>query len=97
MKLVSVKDTVIVDFHADWCRPCHMLDPIIREAVNATDGTTLVRVDVDECPKTASQFQIASIPAVFALKDGVVAGKFVGALPKTAVREFVEKYATKAK
>ncbi|KAF9906268.1 Thioredoxin [Linnemannia zychae] len=94
-KLVSVKETVIVDFHADWCRPCHMLDPIIRDAVKSTSGTTLVRVDVDECPETAAKFKIASIPAVFALKNGDVAGRFVGALPKNAVKEFVESHAPK--
>ncbi|KAF9275025.1 hypothetical protein BGZ88_002620 [Linnemannia elongata] len=95
-KLISVKETVIVDFHADWCRPCHMLDPIIRDAVKSTSGTTLVRVDVDECPQTAAKYSIASIPAVFALKNGDIAGKFVGALPKNAVKEFVESHANKA-
>ncbi|KAH7036514.1 thioredoxin-like protein [Linnemannia elongata] len=57
-KLISVKETVIVDFHADWCRPCHMLDPIIRDAVKSTSGTTLVRVDVDECPQTAAKYSV---------------------------------------
>ncbi|GJJ73154.1 thioredoxin 1 [Entomortierella parvispora] len=94
--LVSSKEPILVDFHADWCRPCHMLDPIIRKAVADSGAVTLLRVDVDECPQVASKFQIASIPCVMAFKDGEPVEKFVGALPKNAVVDFVTKHAGRA-
>ncbi|KAG0053284.1 hypothetical protein BGZ83_001384 [Gryganskiella cystojenkinii] len=94
--LVAAKEPILVDFHADWCRPCHMLDPIIRKAVADSGAVTLLRVDVDECPEVASKFQIASIPCVMAFKDGEVVDKFVGAIPKNAVEDFVSKHAGRA-
>ncbi|KAI7821510.1 thioredoxin-like protein [Gamsiella multidivaricata] len=95
-KLLSAKEPVLVDFHADWCRPCHMLDPIIREAVQNSGAVTLIRVNVDECPTVSSKYQIASIPCVMAFKDGEAVDRFVGALPKGAVKDFVEKHASRA-
>ncbi|KAF9197329.1 hypothetical protein BGZ49_002282 [Haplosporangium sp. Z 27] len=94
--LISAKEPILVDFHADWCRPCHMLDPIIREVVEKSGAVTLIRVDVDDCPNVSSKFQIASIPCVMAFKDGNPVDKFVGALPKNAVKDFVEKHAARA-
>ncbi|KAF9355513.1 hypothetical protein BGX26_006447 [Mortierella sp. AD094] len=94
--LVGAKEPILVDFHADWCRPCHMLDPIIREAVEKSGAVTLIRVNVDDCPVVSSEFQIASIPCVMAFKDGQPVDRFVGALPKGAVKEFVDKHAARA-
>ncbi|KAG0004942.1 hypothetical protein BGZ80_009814 [Entomortierella chlamydospora] len=94
--LVGAKEPIIVDFHADWCRPCHMLDPIIREAVETSGAVTLIRVNVDDCPAVSSKFQIASIPCVMAFKDGQPVDRFIGALPKNAVKEFVDKHAARA-
>ncbi|KAF9178954.1 hypothetical protein BGZ51_004506 [Haplosporangium sp. Z 767] len=95
-ELVGAQEPILVDFHADWCRPCHVLDPIIREEVKQSGAVTLIRVNVDECPKVASEFQIASIPCVMAFKGGKPVDKFVGALPKNAVKDFVEKHAGRA-
>ncbi|KAF9399135.1 hypothetical protein BGX21_006744 [Mortierella sp. AD011] len=73
-----------------------MLDPIIREAVETSGAVTLIRVNVDDCPAVSSKFQIASIPCVMAFKDGQPVDRFVGALPKNAVKEFVDKHAARA-
>ncbi|KAF9284861.1 hypothetical protein BGZ68_004348 [Mortierella alpina] len=96
INLVGAKEPVVVDFHADWCRPCHMLDPIIRKAVEESGAVTLIRVNVDDCPKVSAKFEIASIPCVMAFKDGKPVDKFVGALPSTAVKQFVEKHAARS-
>jgi putative thioredoxin len=82
---------VIVDLWAEWCGPCKTLGPILEKVVGATDGSVeLAKVDVDSNPQVASAFQVQSIPAVYALKDGRVVDGFIGAQPEQIVQRFVE-------
>lgn len=81
---------VVVDLWAPWCGPCRTLGPMLEDAVAATGGAVeLTKVNVDENPRVAATFQVQSIPAVFALRDGKVVDGFVGALPKEQVEAFV--------
>ena len=81
---------VIVDLWAEWCGPCRTLGPIIEKVVDATAGkVVLVKVDTDANPAISQAFQVQSIPAVFALKDGQVIDGFTGAYPEHIVQEFV--------
>ena len=85
---------VVVDLWATWCGPCKTLGPILEKVVGATGGkVVLAKIDVDKSPGVARAFQVQSIPAVYALKDGQVVDGFMGALPEHAVREFVGKLA----
>jgi putative thioredoxin len=82
---------VLVDFWADWCRPCHMLAPIIEKAVDQRAGAVeLVKLDTEANPRVAQAFRIQSIPAVKAFKDGKVVDEFVGALPAAQVERFLD-------
>src|SRR5439155_10254028 len=88
---------VVVDLWAPWCGPCRTLGPIIEKVVDATDGrVVLAKVNVDENPQVSAAFQVQSIPAVYALKDGKVVDGFIGALPEHAVAEFVGRLAPAA-
>src|SRR4051794_9029898 len=80
---------VVVDLWAEWCGPCKTLGPILEKVIDETDGVELVKVDVDANPSIARAFQVQSIPAVYALKDGKIVDGFVGAQPEAQVREFV--------
>jgi len=83
---------VVVDLWAEWCGPCKTLGPIIERVVDATDGRVeLAKVDVDANPQVAAAFQVQSIPAVYALRDGQVVDGFVGAQPEHVVAAFVER------
>ncbi len=85
---------VVVDLWAEWCGPCKTLGPILEKVVGETNGAVeLAKVDVDANPQVSQAFGVQSIPAVFALREGKIVDSFVGALPESAVREFVEKLA----
>ena len=81
---------VVVDLWAPWCGPCTQLGPILEKVIDAADGVELVKVNVDENPQISQAFQVQSIPAVYALKDGAVVDNFIGAQGEAAVQAFVD-------
>ncbi|MEP7112961.1 MAG: thioredoxin [Ilumatobacteraceae bacterium] len=81
---------VVVDLWAPWCGPCRTIGPILEKVTDATNGEViLVKVNVDENPGVSQAFQVQSIPAVYALKNGEVVDGFVGAHPEHVIEEFV--------
>ena len=83
---------MLVDFWAPWCGPCKQLTPVIEKAVRAAEGKVkLVKMNIDEHPQIAGQLGIQSIPAVFAFQNGQPVDGFMGALPESQVKGFIER------
>jgi putative thioredoxin len=88
----STRQPVLVDFWAPWCGPCKQLAPALEKAVADAGGkVTLVKMNIDEHPQIAGQLGIQSIPAVIAFDKGQAVDGFVGALPESQIRGFIER------
>ncbi|MFQ5752355.1 MAG: thioredoxin [bacterium] len=84
---------VLVDFWAEWCGPCHMLAPIVKELANDFDGRLKVgKIDVDESPSIAAQFGIRSIPTLILYKHGQELVHLTGVHPKNEIVQTINYY-----
>jgi putative thioredoxin len=88
----STRQPVLVDFWAPWCGPCKQLAPILEQAVRAAKGKVkLVKMNIDEHPQIPGQLGIKSIPAVIAFQRGQAVDGFMGAVPESQVKSFIER------
>ncbi len=89
--VLQSKTPVMVDFWAVWCGPCRMVEPIVEELAGEYEGkVTVARLNVDENPKTASQYGIMSIPTLLIFKDGAPVSNIIGFRPKAELKRGID-------
>lgn len=83
---------VVVDFWAEWCRPCKQIGPALEELSAEYEGQVkIAKVNVDENPNSPAQLGVRGIPALFLFKDGQVVSNKVGAAPKAALESWIKE------
>ena len=89
-EVMEAKGTVLVDFWAAWCGPCQMLSPVVDEVAEALTDVKVGKVNIDEQPDLAAQFDVMSIPTLMVFKDGQEVEQSVGVIPKESILKMVQ-------
>ena len=84
-EVLNSPKTVLLDFWASWCGPCRMVVPLVEEIARERPDIKVVKVNVDEEPGLAAQFQVMSIPTLMVIRNGTVTSQAVGAQPKAQI------------
>lgn len=92
-EVINAGKPMLVDYWAEWCGPCKMIDPVLKEiAAEYDDRIGIAKVNIDENPQIAQQFKIRSIPTLMLFKDGKVQGTKIGAATKGVLKEFIDQH-----
>jgi len=90
-KVLQSAEPVVVDFWAEWCGPCRMIAPALEELADGSlaGKVKVVKLNVDENPKTAAKYNVMSIPTLMVFKNGEMASRQVGAASKVKLEQWI--------
>ena len=91
--LINQKVPVLVDFKADWCQPCKMMAPILKQVKqHFKDQIKIIKIDIDQNPNVASKYGIRGVPTLILFKDGIEVWKQSGVLQASQINGVIENY-----
>lgn len=89
-EVVESDTPTLVDFWAPWCGPCRVVHPVLEEIAGERDDLKIVKLNVDDNQQTAGKYEVLSIPTLILFRNGDVAKKVIGALPKKRLEAELE-------
>ena len=92
-QILSDPKPVLIDFYAEWCGPCKMMPPILKELKEKMGDTLrIIKIDVDKNPQIASYYQVRGVPTLVLMKEGVVAWKQSGVMDANALQKTIQNH-----